>query len=132
MQQAMSVPDPIAKYDPTGHTNEDMAEYPVLTDLTGNGHDISCNNFAWSGMSGIGGYCQDFRKWSIQNGSYEELINNTYNSISIRLTDVPSRSMILLTFVKKINYSASNYRVKVHSTNNNLEFGLRFIFDNGL
>ena len=51
----MEVPDPIAKYDPTGHTNEDMAEYPVLTDLTGNGHDISCNNFAWSGMSGIGG-----------------------------------------------------------------------------
>ena len=53
MQQAMSVPDPIAAYDPTGHTNEDMAEYPVLTDLTGNGHDISCNNFAWTEESGI-------------------------------------------------------------------------------
>ena len=53
MQQAMSVPDPIAKYDPTGHTNEDMAEYPVLTDLTGNGHDITLNNFAWTEESGI-------------------------------------------------------------------------------
>lgn len=60
MQQAMSVPDPIAAYDPTGHTNEDMAEYPVLTDLTGNGHDITLNNFAWSGMSGIGGYTFNF------------------------------------------------------------------------
>ena len=49
----MEVPDPIAKYDPTGHTNEDMAEYPVLTDLTGNGHDITCNNFAWTEESGI-------------------------------------------------------------------------------
>lgn len=53
MQQAMSVPDPIAAYDPTGHTNEDMAEYPVLTDLTGNGHDITLNNFAWTEESGI-------------------------------------------------------------------------------
>ena len=69
MQQAMSVPDPIAKYDPTGHTNEDMAEYPVLTDLTGNGHDISCNNFAWSGMSGIGGYYLNFSNWSSDNSS---------------------------------------------------------------
>lgn len=56
----MEVPDPIAAYDPTGHTNEDMAEYPVLTDLTGNGHDITLNNFAWSGMSGIGGYTFNF------------------------------------------------------------------------
>lgn len=61
MQQAMSVPDPIAAYDPTGHTNEDMAEYPVLTDLTGNGHDITCHNFAWGGMSGIGGYNANFK-----------------------------------------------------------------------
>ena len=53
MQQAMSVPDPIAAYNPTGHTNEDMAEYPVLTDLTGNGHDITLNNFAWTEESGI-------------------------------------------------------------------------------
>lgn len=53
MQQAMSVPDPIAKYDPTGHTNEDMAEYPVLTDLTGNGRDIALHNFAWTEESGI-------------------------------------------------------------------------------
>ena len=49
----MEVPDPIAKYDPTGHTNEDMSEYPVLTDLTGNGHDITLNNFAWTEESGI-------------------------------------------------------------------------------
>ena len=71
MQQAMSVPDPIAKYDPTGHTNEDMAEYPVLTDLTGNGHDISCNNFAWGGMSGIGGYATNFLDWNDSSGTVD-------------------------------------------------------------
>lgn len=44
-------------YDPGKQqcTNESMAANPVLTDLSGNGHDITCYNFAWSGMSGIGG-----------------------------------------------------------------------------
>ena len=39
-----------------GATNESMAENPVLRDLSGNGHDATCYNFAWDGMSGIGGY----------------------------------------------------------------------------
>ena len=45
-------------YDPArqGCTNESMAENPVLKDLSGNGHDMPCHNFAWSGMSGIGLY----------------------------------------------------------------------------
>lgn len=36
-------------------TNESIESNPVLADLSGNGHDITCYNFAWSGMSGIGG-----------------------------------------------------------------------------
>lgn len=36
-------------------TNESMAANPVLADLSGNGHDITCYNFAWAGMSGIVG-----------------------------------------------------------------------------
>ena len=45
-------------YDPArqGATNEKMAENPVLKDLSGNGHDAACRNFAWSRMSGIGLY----------------------------------------------------------------------------
>ena len=39
-----------------GCTNEAMAQNPVLKDLSGNGNDMTCYNFAWSGMSGIGGY----------------------------------------------------------------------------
>lgn len=44
-------------YDPGKQqcTNESMAANPVLADLSGNGHDITCYNFAWSGVSGIGG-----------------------------------------------------------------------------
>lgn len=59
------VPEAIRKscvlwYDPArqGCTNESMATNPVLKDLSGNGHYARCYNFAWSGMSGIGGYVQ--------------------------------------------------------------------------
>lgn len=36
-----------------GATNESMAENPVLRDLSGNGHDATCYNFAWTEQSGI-------------------------------------------------------------------------------
>lgn len=39
-----------------GCTNESMKANPKLIDLSGNGHDAVLNNFAWKGMSGIGGY----------------------------------------------------------------------------
>ena len=39
-----------------GATNESMAANPVLEDLSGNGRHATCYNFAWTGMSGIGGY----------------------------------------------------------------------------
>lgn len=42
-------------------TNESMQANPVLKDFSGNGHDAACYNFAWSGMSGIGGYNVGFR-----------------------------------------------------------------------
>ena len=46
-----------------GCTNEAMAQNPVLKDLSGNGNDMTCYNFAWGGMSGIGGYASDFNRW---------------------------------------------------------------------
>lgn len=46
-----------------GCTNEAMADDPVLRDLSGNGHDAECFNFAWARMSGIGGYDFDFGKF---------------------------------------------------------------------
>ena len=45
-------------------TNVGMAAAPMLRDLSGNGHDATCYNFAWKGMSGIGGYVIDpFNNW---------------------------------------------------------------------
>lgn len=51
-----SIPGMIARYSASGLTNEQMKENPVWKDLTGNGHDLQMKNFAWKGMSGVGGY----------------------------------------------------------------------------
>ena len=45
-----------ARYSALGLTNEQMAANPVWVDKTGNGHDLQMKNFAWGGMSGVGGY----------------------------------------------------------------------------
>lgn len=51
-----SIPGMIARYSALGLTNEQMKENPVWVDKTGNGHDLQLKNFAWGGMSGVGGY----------------------------------------------------------------------------
>ena len=58
-----SIPGMVARYSGAGLTNEEMSKNPVWKDLTGNGHDLQMKNFAWKGMSGVGGYAGDFSKW---------------------------------------------------------------------
>lgn len=60
-----SIPGTIARYSALGLTNEQMAENPVWKNLTGNGHDLQMKNFAWKGMSGVGGYTENYNsnKW---------------------------------------------------------------------
>lgn len=60
-----SIPGMIARYSASGLTNEQMAANPVWKDLTGNGHDLQMKNFAWGGMSGVGGYTENYNsnKW---------------------------------------------------------------------
>lgn len=55
----------VARYSALGLTNEHMAENPVWKDITGNGHDLQMKNFAWKGMSGVGGYTENYdsNKW---------------------------------------------------------------------
>lgn len=50
----------VARYSASGITNEQMVANPVWVDKTGNGYDLQMKNFAWSGMSGVGGYKYNF------------------------------------------------------------------------
>lgn len=60
----------VARYSASGLTNEQMAANPVWKNLTGNGHDLQMKNFSWGGMSGVGGYVDNWNSsadWSINN-----------------------------------------------------------------
>lgn len=60
----------VARYSASGLTNERMAANPVWKDLTGNGHDLQMKNFSWGGMSGVGGYVDNWNSsadWDINN-----------------------------------------------------------------
>lgn len=60
----------VARYSASGLTNEQMAANPVWKDLTGNGHDLQMKNFSWGGMSGVGGYVDNWNSsadWDINN-----------------------------------------------------------------
>lgn len=62
----INYPGLIAAWSAKGKSNDD-ADRAVLRDLTGNGHDITLNNFAFSKMSGYGGYnVPNLSSWNIQ------------------------------------------------------------------
>lgn len=78
-----SIPGITARYSALGLTNEQMAENPVWKDLTGNGHDLQMKNFAWGGMSGVGGYSDNFSSDSWKKPSDRSDITWTSSSFNI-------------------------------------------------
>lgn len=71
-----SITGMIARYSALGLTNEQMAENSVWKDLTGNGYDLQMKNFAWSGMSGVGGYGDENYK------TFYKFTPDQYNAIA--------------------------------------------------
>lgn len=106
----------VARYSALGLTNEQMAENPVWKDLTGNGHDLQMKNFAWKGMSGVGGYKFDFllNEWATSNDqisekySYKIVINNKQNSVQLINN---SRHIKITLKITGIEINKSTFRV---------------------
>lgn len=96
-----SIPGMIARYSASGLTNEQMKENPVWVDKTGNGHDLQMKNFAWKGMSGVGGYVVDIDEWGTNStAAYFER-----NSIKITATFKENTSLGLLYHNIKLRQS---------------------------
>lgn len=91
----------VARYSASGLTNEQMAANPVWVDKTGNGHDLELKNFAWKGMSGVGGYVADIDEWGTNStAAYFER-----NSIKITATFKENVSLGLLYHNIKLRQS---------------------------
>lgn len=95
-----SISGMIARYSALGLTNEQMAANPVWVDKTGNGHDIQLKNFAWGGMSGVGGYNQNFNQYFV--GVDES--NKTVSDSSMKLVLLESDS-------QKVIYDQNSYQI---------------------
>lgn len=63
-----------------GCTNASMSQNPVLNDFSGNGRNGACRNFAWAGMSGIGGFVQN---WNISRSNLEYSLSSDYSTLTI-------------------------------------------------
>lgn len=100
-------------YDPGKQqcTNESMAANPVLTDLSGNGHDIECFNFGWSGMSGIGGY-----NWTYNNFSTKDNFEHTDESVTLVNSDKTTFEKLYKTPNSNI---VKGQKIKVSGINGN-------------
>lgn len=111
-----SIPGMIARYSALGLINEQMAENPVWKDLTGNGHDLQMKNFAWGGMSGVGGYAGDFSKW-VNNRDTTEIGITKSNLKVIIDVKVSQGSGKNIVFISKSNLGISNnITIKITST----------------
>lgn len=80
-----SIPGMIARYSASNLTNEQMAANPVWVDKTGNGHDLQMKNFAWGGMSGVGGYVQNFNYFK-NNATVDKVRIDEQSSNSVKVT----------------------------------------------
>lgn len=123
-----SIPGTIARYSALGLTNEQMAANPVWVDKTGNGHDLQMKNFAWGGMSGVGGYEMNFNLWTNNVPSISDIsMSKTTTSISVSVGNSAYNNNLI--YIHKNNWDVNkNHWLKVASTYEDGD--LAFIFYN--
>lgn len=123
-----SIPGMIARYSALGLTNEEMSKNPVWVDKTGNGHDLQMKNFAWSGMSGVGGYEMNFNLWTNNVPSISDIsMSKTTTSVSVSVGNSAYNNNLI--YIHKNNWDVNkNHWLKVASTYEDGD--LAFIFYN--
>lgn len=108
-----TIPGTIARYSALGLTNEQMATNPVWVDKTGNGHDLQMKNFFWGGMSGVGGYVQNFNYFK-NNATVDKIRIDEQNSNSIKVT-ILTRIYNAIYIPKDIYQFNKSYSIKISS-----------------
>ena len=104
----------VARYSALGLTNEQMAANPVWVDKTGNGHDIQLKNFSWKGMSGVGGYVQDFNDFR-NNATVDKIRIDEQGSNSIKVTILTKGVGNAIYIPKDIYQFNKSYFIKISS-----------------
>lgn len=123
-----SIPGTIARYSALGLTNEQMAANPVWVDKTGNVHDLQLKNFAWGGMSGVGGYEMNFNLWRNNVSSIPDIsMSTTTTSVSVSVGNSTYNNNLIYIHISNWDIN-KNHWLKVTSTYEDGD--LAFIFYN--
>ena len=123
-----SIPGMVARYSALGLTNEQMAENPVWKDLMGNGYDLQMKNFAWKGMSGVGGYEMNFNLWTNNVPSVPDIsMSTTTTSVSVSVGNSTYNNNLIYIHINNWDIN-KNHWLKVTSTYEDGD--LAFIFYN--
>lgn len=118
----------VARYSALGLTNEQMAENPVWKDLTGNRHDLQMKNFAWGGMSGVGGYEMNFNSWGNNVLGIPDIsMSTTTTSVSVSVGNSTYNNNLIYIHISNWDIN-KNHWLKVTSTYEDGD--LAFIFYN--
>lgn len=113
-----SIPGIVARYSASGLTNEQMVTNPVWVDKTGNGHDLQMKNFAWKGMSGVGGYEMNFNSWGNNNSSTLDItVSKTSTHVKVDVKESVYHYNKNLIYIYKNNWDTNkNHWLKITST----------------
>lgn len=104
----------VARYSASGLTNEQMAANPVWVDKTGNGHDLQMKNFFWGGMSGVGGYVQNFNNFK-NDATVDKVRIDEQSSNSIKVTILTTGIGNAIYIPKNIYQFNKSYFIKISS-----------------
>lgn len=120
------LPGDVTRWHFGGLTNEMMAamDDPRIEDADGKGRFLSFKNFAWKGMSGVGGYADNFANWSLLTDRADAKI--TTNSFFISSVKKSSNSAILR--YSKVGEIVPSIRIKVSG----LIDGMGFVYIDSL
>lgn len=125
-----NIPGMIARWSAKGLTNEDMSTNPVWKDLMGNGYDLQMKNFAWKGMSGVGGYEMNFKLWANNVPSIPDIsMSTTTTSVSVSVGNSTYNNNLI--YIHKNNWGINkNHWLKVTSTYEDGDLVFKFYNDN--
>lgn len=112
------LPGDVTRWHFGGLTNEMMAamDDPRIEDADHKGRFLSFKNFAWKGMSGVGGYAGDFSKWRNNRDTTEIGIteSNLKVIIDVKVSQGAGKNIV---FINKSDLGISNnVTIKITST----------------
>lgn len=124
------LPGDVTRWHFGGLTNEMMAamDDPRLEDADHKGRFLSFKNFAWGGMSGVGGYEMNFNSWTNNVPSIPDIsMSTTTTSVSVSVGNSTYNNNLI--YIHMNNWDINkNHWLKVTSTYEDGD--LAFIFYN--